>query len=85
MLSPQSRKHAGVLRTLLNDGAPAGLDPITPTPGVQLPFEDAVRIALADVEHLTELIEDGHDVSTERWRRLAAELETLTPGRPRRV
>jgi hypothetical protein len=62
---------------LLNDGELAGLDPITPTPRVRLPFETATRIALADVEHLTELIEHGHDVRAECSRQLAAELETL--------
>ena len=85
MLSPESREHASVLRMLLNDGQLAGLDPITPTPSVRLPFETAARIALADVEHLTALTEHGHDVRSERRHRLAADLEALydlaVPGR----
>jgi hypothetical protein len=85
MLSLQSREHASVLRMLLNDGELATLDPVALAPHASLPFETAVRIALADLEHLTDLTEHGHDVRSERWRQLAADLGILygraVPGR----
>jgi len=62
---------------LLDDGELAKLAPASNGIDASIPFETAARVALADLEHLTALVERGRDVTPGRWDCLAADLSTL--------
>ena len=77
MLSLGARDHATILRMLLNDGELARPDPVDPGDGLALPFETAVKIALADLGHLMAIAQQGQYVSPGRWHQLSTDLDTL--------
>ncbi len=73
MLSDTAARHAGELRPLLAAGRLAGTDPIEVDPGQHIDAALAVRLVLADVDHL----ERAGVTSRARWRNAEEYIERV--------